>query len=56
MTPEQELRSLIDDRKALLLDEIRTLPTKSKREIYLSILERAVQEIVIDKNLGRIEL
>ena len=55
MAAEEELRSFIDDRKKVFLDEIRQLP-KSKREFYLNLTERALQEIVIEKNLGRIEL
>jgi len=55
-TREQQLRSIIQDRKQLFIDELKVLPTKSKRDLYLNILQRSVDELVLCNNLGKLDL
>jgi len=55
MASENDLRDLIDGRKKAFIEEIQQLP-KSKREFYLNLTDRALKEIIIEKNLGKLEL
>ena len=55
MKAEEQLRGLISERKKVFLDEIRQLP-EPKRKFYLDLTQRALQEIVLDNDFGRLTL